>query len=151
NLTILDDALAGIKTNHGVRIELETLPLDDKPTYELLARGDTLDVFQLEGGPMRTLLRSMRADRFADISAVNALYRPGPINTNAHNDYADRKTKRKPVVPIHPELAEPLSNILRNTYGLLVYQKQVLACAQILAGYTPGKTDLLRKAIGKKK
>jgi DNA polymerase III subunit alpha len=151
NLTILDDALAGIKANRGVSIDLETLPLDDKRTYELLARGDTLGVFQLEGGPMRALLRSMRADRFADISAVNALYRPGPMGANAHNDYADRKTGRKPVVPIHPELAEPLSAVLGDTYGLLVYQEQVLACAQVLAGYTPGKADLLRKAMGKKK
>jgi DNA polymerase-3 subunit alpha len=151
NLTILDDALAGIKANRGVTVDLETLPLDDKPTYDLLARGDTLGVFQLEGGPMRALLRSMRADRFADISAVNALYRPGPMGANAHNDYADRKTGRKPVVPIHPELAEPLAAVLGDTYGLLVYQEQVLACAQVLAGYSPGKADLLRKAMGKKK
>ncbi|HVB46555.1 MAG TPA: DNA polymerase III subunit alpha [Streptosporangiaceae bacterium] len=151
NLTILDDALAGIEANKGVRIELETLALDDKPTYDLLARGDTLGVFQLEGGPMRALLRSMRADRFDDISAVNALYRPGPMGANAHNDYADRKTGRKPVVPIHPELAEPLAGVLGDTYGLIVYQEQVLACAQVLAGYTPGKADLLRKAMGKKK
>lgn len=151
NLTILDDALAGIAANQGVTVDLETLPLDDEPTYELLARGDTLGVFQLEGGPMRALLRSMRADRFADISAVNALYRPGPMGANAHNDYADRKTGRKPVTPIHPELAEPLSGVLGDTYGLLVYQEQVLACAQVLAGYSPGKADLLRKAMGKKK
>src|SRR5215468_4778033 len=151
NLTVLDDALAGIKANRGQTVDLETLELDDKPTYDLLARGDTLGVFQLEGGPMRALLRSMRADRFADISAVNALYRPGPMGANAHNDYADRKTGRKPVVPIHPELAEPLAAVLGDTYGLLVYQEQVLACAQVLAGYTPGKADLLRKAMGKKK
>ncbi len=151
NLTILDDALVGIKANRGVTVDLETLPLDDKPTYDLLARGDTLGVFQLEGGPMRALLRSMRADRFADISAVNALYRPGPMGANAHNDYADRKTGRKPVAPIHPELAEPLAAVLGDTYGLLVYQEQVLACAQVLAGYSPGKADLLRKAMGKKK
>ena len=100
---------------------------------------------------MRALLRSMRADRFADISAVNALYRPGPMGANAHNDYADRKTGRKPVAPIHPELAEPLAAVLGDTYGLLVYQEQVLACAQVLAGYSPGKADLLRKAMGKKK
>src|SRR5215831_5858420 len=151
NLTILDDALAGTAANRQITVDLESLPLDDKPTYELLARGDTLGVFQLEGGPMRALLRSMRADRFADISAVNALYRPGPMGANAHNDYADRKTGRKPVVPIHPELAEALAGVLGDTYGLLVYQEQVLACAQVLAGYSPGKADLLRKAMGKKK
>jgi DNA polymerase-3 subunit alpha len=151
NLTILDDALAGIAANKGVTIDLETLGLDDKPTYDLLARGDTLGVFQLEGGPMRALLRSMRPDRFDDISAVNALYRPGPMGANAHNDYADRKTGRKPVVPIHPELAEPLAGILDDTYGLIVYQEQVLLIAQKLAGYSVGKADLLRKAMGKKK
>jgi DNA polymerase III subunit alpha len=151
NLTVLDDALAGIKANKGVTFDLETLPLDDKPTFDLLARGDTLGVFQLEGGPMRSLLRSMRPDRFDDISAVNALYRPGPMGANAHNDYADRKTGRKPVVPIHSELAEPLADILDDTYGLIVYQEQVLLIAQKLAGYSVGKADLLRKAMGKKK
>jgi DNA polymerase-3 subunit alpha len=151
NLTVLDDAGAGIKDNRGQDIVLEDLPLDDKPTFELLARGDTLGVFQLDGGPMRALLRSMRADRFDDIVAVNALYRPGPMGANAHNEYADRKTGRKPVVPIHPELAEALADILGDTYGLIVFQEQVMAAAQKLAGYTPGKADLLRRAMGKKK
>jgi DNA polymerase-3 subunit alpha len=151
NLTVLDDAVHGVKANRGRDVDLDTLPLDDKTTYDLVARGDTLGVFQLDGGPMRGLLRSMRADRFEDIVAVNALYRPGPMGANAHNDYADRKAGRKPVVPIHPELAEPLAEVLDDTYGLIVYQEQVLAIAQKLAGYTPGKADLLRKAMGKKK
>src|SRR5580698_4165299 len=151
NLTVLDDALAGIKANRGVEVNLETLTLDDQDAYDLLARGDTLGVFQLEGGPMRALLRSMHPDRFEHISAVNALYRPGPMGANAHNDYADRKMGRKPVVPIHPELAEPLADILDDTYGLIVYQEQVLLIAQKLAGYSVGKADLLRKAMGKKK
>ena len=151
NLTVLEDAVAGIQANRGLEIDLESLPLDDKPTYELLARGDTLGIFQFDGGPMRALLRSMRPDNFEDISAVGALYRPGPMGANAHNDYADRKTGRKPVVPIHRELAEPLADILDDTYGLIVYQEQVMAIAQKLAGYTPGKADLLRRAMGKKK
>jgi DNA polymerase III subunit alpha len=151
NLTVLDDALQGIKSNRGTEVDLETLSLDDKPTYELLARGDTLGIFQLDGGPMRALLRSMRPDNFEDISAVLALYRPGPMGANAHNDYADRKNGRKPVTPIHPELAEPLADILGDTYGLIVYQEQVMAIAQQLAGYTLGKADLLRRAMGKKK
>jgi DNA polymerase-3 subunit alpha len=151
NLTVLDDALAGIRANRGTEVSLETLPLDDKPTYELLARGDTLGIFQFDGGPMRALLRSMRPDNFEDISAVGALYRPGPMGANAHNDYADRKNGRKPVVPLHPELAEPLADILGDTYGLIVYQEQVMAIAQKLAGYSPGKADLLRRAMGKKK
>jgi DNA polymerase-3 subunit alpha len=151
NLTVLDDCLDSIRDNRGEELVLEDLPLDDRPTYELLSRGDTLGVFQLDGGPMRSLLRSMIPDNFEDISAVIALYRPGPMGANAHNDYADRKNGRKPVVPIHRELAEPLAEILADTYGLIVYQEQVMAIAQKLAGYSLGKADLLRRAMGKKK
>lgn len=151
NLTVIDDCLKAIEANRGDAIILEELALDDKPAYELLARGDTLGVFQLDGGPMRALLRSMIPDNFEDISAVLALYRPGPMGANAHNDYADRKNGRKPVVAIHPELEEPLSEILGDTYGLIVYQEQVMAIAQQLAGYSLGNADLLRRAMGKKK
>lgn len=151
NLTVMDDCLEGIQANRDTKIVLEELTLDDKPTYELLARGDTLGVFQLDGGPMRSLLRSMAADSFEDISAVLALYRPGPMGANAHNDYADRKNGRKPVVPIHAELKEALEDILGDTYGLIVYQEQVMAIAQKLAGYSLGAADLLRRAMGKKK
>jgi DNA polymerase-3 subunit alpha len=151
NLTILDDCLFNISGSRGQEVVLERLPLDDAPTYELLARGDTLGVFQLDGGPMRALLRSMRPTSFEDISAVLALYRPGPMGANAHNEYADRKNGRKPVVPIHPELAEPLAEILDETFGLIVYQEQVMAIAQKVAGYSLGKADLLRRAMGKKK
>ena len=151
NLTVLDDCLANILSNRGEVVVLEDLTLDDITTYELLGRGDTLGVFQFDGGPMRALLRSMQPDSFEDISAVGALYRPGPMGANAHNDYADRKNGRKPVVPIHPELEEPLAEILGDTYGLIVYQEQVMAIAQKLAGYSLGKADLLRRAMGKKK
>ena len=149
NLTILEDAVAGIKANRGIEVDLDHLPLDDKLTYELFARGDTLGVFQMEGGPMRGLLRAMHADKFGDISAVNALYRPGPMASAPV--YADRKTGRAPVTPIHPELAEALDDILGESYGLLVYQEDVMFAAQKLAGYSVGKADLLRKAMGKKK
>jgi DNA polymerase III subunit alpha len=151
NLTVMDDCLENIKANRGVDLVLEELELADDKTFELLARGDTLGVFQLDGGPMRSLLRSMVPDSFEDISAVLALYRPGPMGANAHNEYADRKNKRKPVVPIHPELAEPLADVLDDTYGLIVYQEQVMAIAQKLAGYSLGAADLLRRAMGKKK
>ena len=151
NLTVLDDCLEGIATNRGETIVLEELGLDDARAYELLSRGDTLGVFQLDGGPMRALLRAMQPDGFEDISAVLALYRPGPMGANAHNDYADRKNGRKPVEPIHPELADPLAEILGDTYGLIVYQEQVMAIAQKLAGYSLGAADLLRRAMGKKK
>lgn len=151
NLTVLEDCLQHIEVNRGGTVVLEDLTLDDATTYALLARGETLGVFQLDGGPMRALLRSMQPDNFEDISAVLALYRPGPMGANAHNDYADRKNGRKPVVPIHLELAEPLADILGDTYGLIVYQEQVMAIAQNLAGYSLGKADLLRRAMGKKK
>ncbi|WP_353647816.1 DNA polymerase III subunit alpha [Nakamurella sp. A5-74] len=151
NLTILDDALENIQSNRGETVVLEDLSLDDPATFELLAKGDTLGVFQLDGGPMRALLRSMRPDHFEDISAVGALYRPGPMGADSHNEYAHRKNGRKPVVPIHPELAEPLAEILGETYGLIVYQEQVMAIAQKVAGFTLGQADILRRAMGKKK
>src|SRR4051812_42533117 len=151
NLTVLDDALSNIEANRGETIVLEELELTDEATYALLQRGDTLGVFQLDGGPMRALLRSMRPDTFADISAVGALYRRGPMGMDSHNKYARRKTGREPVDAIHHELAEPLAEILEETYGLLVYQEQVMAIVRKVAGYTLGQADLLRKAMGKKK
>ncbi|MCC2593012.1 DNA polymerase III subunit alpha [Tessaracoccus sp. OS52] len=151
NLTVIDDAVRSIKANRDVELVLEDLPLDDPATYDLLAAGDTLGVFQLDGGPMRALLRSMRPDKFEDISAVGALYRPGPMGADSHNKYARRKTGREPVEPLHPELGEALEPILGETYGLIVYQEQVMAIAQQLAGYTLGSADMLRRAMGKKK
>src|SRR5690554_6361048 len=151
NLTIIDDALDNIESNRGHRPVLEDLELDDQAAYDLLARGDTLGVFQLDGGPMRSLLRLMRPDNFEDISAVLALYRPGPMGADSHTNYALRKNGQQPVVPIHPELAEPLEDILDTTYGLIVYQEQVMAIAQRVAGYSLGQADILRRAMGKKK
>ncbi|WP_136520321.1 DNA polymerase III subunit alpha [Cellulomonas telluris] len=151
NLTILDDALENIVMNGKEPVELESLELTDRATYELLGRGDTLGVFQLDGGGMRTLLRLMRPDNFEDISAVGALYRPGPMGANSHTNYALRKNGQQPVTPIHPELEEPLADILGTTYGLIVYQEQVMAIAQRVAGYSLGQADILRRAMGKKK
>ena len=151
NLTIIGDALENIQANRGIEVVPELLPLDDAATYELLSRGDTLGVFQLDGGPMRDLLRRMQPTGFADIVAVLALYRPGPMGVNAHNDYADRKNGRQVIKPIHPELAEPLADILSETYGLIVYQEQIMRIAQRVAGYSLARADILRKAMGKKK
>ena len=153
NLTILDDAIANIETNRGETIDLDVLSrtLDDKGTFELLARADTLGVFQLDGGGMRTLLRLMQPDNFEDISAALSLYRPGPMGANSHTNYALRKTGKQPITPIHPELEAPLAEILGPTYGLIVYQEQVQHIAQRVAGYTLGKADMLRRAMGKKK
>ncbi|MGK2881444.1 MAG: DNA polymerase III subunit alpha [Mycobacterium sp.] len=151
NLTIIGDAIENIKENRGIDLDLESLSLDDPAAYELLGRGDTLGVFQLDGGPMRDLLRRMQPTEFNDIVAVLALYRPGPMGMNAHNDYADRKNNRQPIKPIHPELEEPLKDILSETYGLIVYQEQIMLIAQKVAGYSMGEADALRKAMGKKK
>ncbi|MFU8947750.1 DNA polymerase III subunit alpha [Mycetocola zhadangensis] len=151
NLTIVSDALDNIESNRGHRIELEELPLDDPGAYELLARGDTLGVFQLDGGPMRSLLRSMKPDNFEDISAVIALYRPGPMGADSHTNYALRKNGLQKITPIHPELEEPLQEILGQTYGLIIYQEQVMSVAQKVAGFSLGQADILRRAMGKKK
>ncbi|MDQ1608633.1 MAG: polymerase subunit alpha [Microbacteriaceae bacterium] len=151
NLTIIDDALDNIESNRGFRPVLEELELDDTAAYELLARGDTLGVFQLDGGPMRGLLRLMKPDNFEDISAVLALYRPGPMGADSHTNYALRKNGLQKITPIHPSLEEPLAEVLGGTYGLIVYQEQVMSIAQKLAGFTLAQADLLRRAMGKKK
>ncbi|MGB7363918.1 MAG: DNA polymerase III subunit alpha [Rhodococcus sp. (in: high G+C Gram-positive bacteria)] len=151
NLTVIGDAIDNIKSNRGIDIDLDALPLDDPATYELLSRGDTLGVFQLDGTAMRDLLRKMQPTGFEDIVAVLALYRPGPMGMNSHNDYADRKNGRQEVKPIHAELEEPLKVILGETYGLVVYQEQIMQLAQKVAGYSLGQADLLRRAMGKKK
>ncbi|MCH8627093.1 DNA polymerase III subunit alpha [Arsenicicoccus piscis] len=153
NLTILDDAIKNIEMNRGESIDLDALSKDptDAKAYQLLQRAETLGVFQLDGGGMRTLLRQMQPDNFEDISAALALYRPGPMGAGSHTNYALRKTGKQQVTPIHPELEEPLSEILEMTQGLIIYQEQVQQIAQKLAGYTLGKADMLRRAMGKKK
>jgi DNA polymerase-3 subunit alpha len=151
NLTIITDAVENITLNKGIDLVLEDLELTDKESYELLARGDTLGVFQLDGGPMRSLLKLMRPDNFEDISAVLALYRPGPMGANSHTNYALRKNGLQEITPIHAELEAPLAEILGTTHGLIVYQEQVMAIAQKVAGYSLGQADLLRRAMGKKK
>jgi DNA polymerase-3 subunit alpha len=151
NLTVLDDALHNIKANRGEDVVLEELPLDDPEAYALLGRGDSLGVFQLDGGPLRSLMRLMQPDNFEDISALIALYRPGPMGADSHTNYALRKIGRQEITPIHPELEEPLRDILDTSYGLIIYQEQVMAIAQKVAGFSLGQADILRRAMGKKK
>ncbi|MET4780714.1 DNA polymerase III subunit alpha [Glaciihabitans sp. UYNi722] len=152
NLTIIEDALRMIEKNTGTRLVIEDLDLDaDQKTYDLLARGDTLGVFQLDGGPMRSLLKQLKPTSFEDISAVIALYRPGPMGMNSHTNYALRKNGLQKIEAIHPELEEPLKESLGITYGLIVYQEQVMSVAQKVAGFTLGQADVLRRAMGKKK
>ncbi len=153
NLTILDDALVNVKANRDIEIDLDALSksLDDKETYELLGRGDTLGVFQFDSAGYRSLCRQMKPDKFGDIVALGALFRPGPMGTNSHINYAMRKNGLQKIEYMHPELARGLESILADTYGLTIYQEHVLQIAQQLAGYSLGKADLLRKAMGKKK
>ncbi|HEX5524192.1 MAG TPA: DNA polymerase III subunit alpha [Pedococcus sp.] len=153
NLTILDDAIENIEMNRGEDIDLDALSknMTDRATFDLLGRGDTLGVFQLDGGGMRTLLRLMQPDNFEDISAALALYRPGPMGANSHTNYALRKNGKQDLDYIHPDLTKALEPILGTTYGLIIYQEQVMEIAQKLAGYTLGNADLLRRAMGKKK
>lgn len=151
NLTMINDALANIAENGKELPDIDNVPLDDPVTFELLGRGETLGIFQLDGGGMRALLKQMKADTFDDISAVSALYRPGPMGANSHTNYALRKNNLQEKTPIHPELAKDLEDILRNTHGLIVFQEQVMRIAQKLAGFTLGQADVLRKAMGKKK
>ncbi|GAA1817453.1 DNA polymerase III subunit alpha [Actinomadura chokoriensis] len=151
NLTILGDAIDNVKANRGIEVKLTEIPMDDDKTYKLLQAGWTLGVFQLDSSMMRDLTKLMAPTRFEDVSAVLALGRPGPMGANAHTNYALRKAGQQEITPIHPELKDALEPILGNTYHLVVYQEQVMAIAQQLAGYTLGGADILRRAMGKKK
>ncbi len=146
NLDVLEDAVGLIEQSQGVKVDIDNVPLDDAATYELLSRGDTIGVFQLESGPMRSLIRSLKPSCFDDVAALVALYRPGPMAANMHNDYADRKNEREPVSVFHEDAAD----ILGDTYGLMIYQESVMRVAQRFAGYALDEADNLRKACGKK-
>jgi DNA polymerase-3 subunit alpha len=146
NLDVLTDAVEIIRQTRGIEVDIDTVALDDEPTFELLRRADTMGVFQLEGGPMRALIRSLAPTTFEDICALVALYRPGPMAANMHNDYADRKNGRKPVTYLHADAEE----VLADTYGLMIYQESVMKVAQKFAGYSLAEADNLRKAAAKK-
>jgi DNA polymerase-3 subunit alpha len=146
NLSVIERALDLVERTTGQRPDIDRVPLDDPATFEMLRRGDTIGVFQLEGGPMRALIRSLAPTTFDDVAALVALYRPGPMAANMHRDYADRKNGRQPITYLHPDL-EP---ILADTYGLMIYQESMMRVAQRFAGYTLEEADNLRKAAGKK-
>ena len=146
NLDVISDTVHLIERTRGVRLDIAHVPLDDAPTYELLQRGDSVGVFQLEGGPMRSLMRSLAPTCFEDVAALVALYRPGPMAANMHNDYADRKNGRKEVKYLHPDAEE----VLADTFGLMIYQEKLMRVAQRFAGYSLADADSLRKACGKK-
>jgi DNA polymerase III subunit alpha len=145
NLSVIEDSVGLLKAR-GLDLDIDHIPLDDEAVYEMLRSGDTTGVFQLEGGGMRSLIKSLAPDRFEDLMALVALYRPGPLGANMHVEYAERKHGRKPVAYPHPDL-EP---ILKDTYGIIVYQEQVMQIAVRMGGYSMGQADLLRKAMGKK-
>ncbi|MGY6500195.1 MAG: DNA polymerase III subunit alpha [Acidimicrobiales bacterium] len=146
NLDVIQDAVDLIKVTRGIEVDIDDPDLEDAATYELLSRGDSIGVFQLEGGPMRALMRALAPTSFEDVAALVALYRPGPMAANMHNDYADRKNGRKPIEYLHPDAEE----ILASTQGLMIYQESVMRIAQKFAGYSLAEADNLRKACGKK-
>lgn len=146
NLDVIADALVLIERTTGTLVDIDAVDLEDRLTYEMLTRGDSVGVFQLESGPMRSLMRSLAPSTFEDVAALVALYRPGPMAANMHNDYADRKNGRKAVEYFHPEAEE----LLADTYGLMIYQESVMRVAQKFAGYSLADADNLRKACGKK-
>ena len=146
-LTLIDDALRLIEKRHGVKLVLEDLPLDDKETYEVFCKGFTSGVFQFESTGMRDILRRYQPGRLEDLTALNALYRPGPIQGGMVDDFIERKWGRRAVQYDLPELKE----LLEETYGVIVYQEQVMQISNRIAGYSLGDADLLRRAMGKKK
>src|SRR3990172_6333424 len=146
NLSIIERCLELVEETSGSRVDIDSVPLDDEKTFELLQSGHTIGVFQLEGTAMRSLIRSLKPDSFNDVIASVALYRPGPMGANMHNLYADRKNGRAEIEQLHPALTDKLA----DTYQIMVYQEQVMTVAQEMAGYSMVEADDLRRAMGKK-
>ncbi|MEM0952335.1 MAG: DNA polymerase III subunit alpha, partial [Cyanobacteria bacterium P01_H01_bin.74] len=147
NLTIIDNTIALVAEHQGISVPMRQLPLDDEAVYALLTSGETDGVFQLESSGMKALVKDLKPSVFEDIGALVALYRPGPLNSGMVKQFVERKHGRQAVDYQHPAL-EPL---LKDTYGTIVYQEQIMQIAQSLAGYSLGQADLLRRAMGKKK
>lgn len=147
NLTLVERALKAIEKNHNVKIDINKLPFDDLKSFELLRDGKTSGVFQFESDGIKDVLYKLQPDKFEDLIAVNALYRPGPLGSGMVDDFIERRHGRKKTTYMFPEL-EP---ILSETYGVIVYQEQVMKIASVIAGYSLGGADILRRAMGKKK
>jgi DNA polymerase III subunit alpha len=146
NLAIIERTLDHIERRHGERVDIDHIPLDDEKVFEMLRLGNSIGLFQLEGDKMRQLMRRLAPTTFDDIAAINALYRPGPLSENVHNDYADRKNLRQKVSYDH----EVLEDVLSTTYGLMIYQEDIMRVATTIAGFTLPEADDLRKACSKK-
>ncbi|HUX03608.1 MAG TPA: DNA polymerase III subunit alpha [Acidimicrobiales bacterium] len=146
NLAIIERALEHIKRHHNIDVDIDHVPLDDAKVFTMLQRGDSIGLFQLEGDKMRQLMRRLAPTSFDDIAALVALYRPGPLSENVHNDYADRKNHRQDVSFDHADLAD----ILGETYGLMIYQEDIMRVATKIAGFSMTEADDLRKACSKK-
>ena len=146
NLTTIERTLDLIDRNTGSKPDIDNLPLDDPAVYDMLRTGDSMGVFQFEGGPMRALMRNLEPDRFEHLVALNALYRPGPLGAGMHLEYANRKNGKAEISYLHDDLEE----ILGDTFGVMVFQEQVIQAAQKMAGYSLTEADSLRKAMGKK-
>ena len=146
NLATIERALELIEDTSGERVDIDNIPLDDPGVFAMLCRGESMGVFQFEGGPMRALMRNLQPDRFEHLVALNALYRPGPLGAGMHTEYADRKNGRAVVTYPHPSLEDVLS----DTFGIMVFQEQVMQVAQRMAGFSMTEADTLRKAMGKK-
>ncbi len=147
NLTLIKRALAQIERNHGIKLDINALPIDDEKSFQLLCAGKTTGVFQLESEGLKDVLRKLQPEKFEDIIAVNALYRPGPLGSGMVDDFIERRHGRQEIKYLFPELKP----ILEETYGVIVYQEQVMKIASAIAGYTLGQADILRRAMGKKK
>ena len=145
-LTVLEDAVRNVERTRGVAVDIDAVPLDDAATYDMLSRGDTIAIFQLESPGMRDLVKKLRPDRFEDVMALVALYRPGPLGERMHLEYAMRKHGQRNVEYLHPDLKP----ILEETFGIILYQEQALRIAVDMAGFSMAEADTLRKAIGKK-
>lgn len=147
NLTIISKTLKLVKIRHGIDIDINNIPLDDKPTYEMLTKGETAGIFQLESSGMKKLVRDLKPSVFEDLGALVALFRPGPLESGMVSDFVERKHGRQKITYAHP-LLEP---ILKDTYGTIVYQEQIMQIFQTLAGYSLGGADMVRRMMGKKK